>query len=360
MRNKLYIFPKYSSKGPSSRYRIYNYLDFYRKEKYDMVLNPLFGDWYLDTIWQHKTKCRVAHKILWSYLKRLKLILFLPSKSVVYIGSELFPYIPFGLERILIMKKIKYILEFDDAIFHYYDLSSSKLVLKILGHKTPKVISKAACIITGSEYLTKYASKFNKNVVEIPTSIDAEKYKKVDVKKTNEFIIGWIGSSSQSKQVLNILPALIELSLKYKYKLHLIGFDAALEIYLDKVPYKLIEWDDATEIEEMSRFSVGIMPLEDTPFNRGKCAFKLVQYMSIGIPTISTPLLSNLNINKNSKNLFCETQDEWFSAFEIIINNQNMYNIIGKKNKQIALKNYSIQSNAKKYLTIFIDLLKKS
>lgn len=357
MANKIYIFPRYSEKGASSRYRIYNYLEYYRNNGYEVIIHPLFGDWYLENMWQHKGKRKVLHKILYAYLKRLLIILFMPSKSIAYIGAELFPYIPYGFENILILKKIKYIVEFDDAIFHYYDLNSSLIIRELLGNKTKKVISKAACVITGSEYLTKYATQCGQfTVVEIPTSIDEKKYLTCTLIPNKEFIIGWIGSFSQSVQIIDILPALKLLAEKYTFKLHLIGFDKSFEHYLQGFPYEIIKWSDDTEIFEMTKFSVGIMPLDDTLFSKGKCAFKLVQYMAIGIPTISTPLLSNLNINRNSNNLFARTHNEWYSAFVEILENQEKYIKVGIVNKEIAMQNYTIQANFDKHLNVFKNL----
>lgn len=358
MANKIYFFPRYSAKGPSSRYRIYNYLEAYRNNGFEVIVYPLFGDWYLNNIWQHSGKWRIIHLILGAYITRLLKLLFLSSKSIVYIGSELFPYLPFGFEKILFLKKIKYIIEFDDAVFHYYDLNSSKFVRNFLGNKTKKVIANASFVITGSEYLTTYALKYNNSVIEIPTTIDEHKYINSQLISSDEFIIGWIGSSFQSKHIIDIVPALKRLNENYAYKLHLVGFDKIFEANLQGIPYEIIEWNDETEISEMTKFSVGIMPLDESPFSKGKCAFKLVQYMGIGLPTISTPLLSNLNIDRNSGNLFAETHDEWYSAFEGIMLNHKKYINIGLRNKAIAMQHYTIQANVNKYLEVFNFLLK--
>lgn len=353
MSNQIYIFPRYSSKGPSSRYRIYNYLEYYKEAGYSISIYPLFGDWYLDCIWQHRAKWKILHKILFAYLKRLVLILSMPSNSIAYIGAELFPYLPYGFEIIFKLKRVKYIVEFDDAIFHYYDMNSSKYIRNFLGNKTSKAIANASSVITGAEYLTNYASNFNQSVIEIPTTIDANKYFRSQVISTGEFVIGWIGSFSQSSQIINLVPVFKRLAKNYNYKLHLVGFDKHLEKYLEGVPYEIIEWTNEGEIEEMSKFSVGIMPLDDTPFSNGKCAFKLVQYMGVGIPTISTPLRSNVNINRDLDNVFASTHEEWYGAFERVILNKEHYVEVGKNNKEIAMQYYTIQVNYKKYISVF-------
>jgi glycosyltransferase involved in cell wall biosynthesis len=131
-----------------------------------------------------------------------------------------------------------------------------------------------------------------------------------------------------------------------------------LEKNLQGIPYRIITWSEQIEVLEIRNFSVGIMPLDDTPFNNGKCALKLVQYMAIGIPTISSPLLSNVNINRGSGNLFATTQDEWYSAFAQVIQNQEKYKNIGLMNREIALQHYTVQANVNKHLNIFSRLYK--
>jgi glycosyltransferase involved in cell wall biosynthesis len=357
MPNQVFIFPRYSSKGPSSRYRIFNYLEYYKEAGYSVRVYPLFGDWYLDCIWQRRAKWKILHKIIYAYFKRLLLMLSMPSNSIAYIGAELFPYLPYGFEKIFKLKKVKYLIEFDDAIFHYYDMHSSKYIRNILGNKTAKAIANASYVITGAEYLTNFASKYNPSVIEIPTTIDAEKYTNNELINTGEFVIGWIGSFSQSIHIVNLLPVFKRLSENYTYTLRLVGFDKYLEKHLESIPYEIIEWTDDSEIIEMSKFSVGIMPLDDTPFSNGKCAFKLVQYMGVGIPTISTPLVSNVNINRDSANIFALTPEEWYLAFEKVFQNKEHYIKVGRKNKEIAMEYYTIQANYTKHLSVFNLLL---
>ena len=357
MATRVYFFPKYSSKGPSSRYRIYNFIYHYDKAGYVPIVYPLFEDWYLECIWNHNPKWKIIHRIIWAYLKRLVNIIRLPVNSKLYIGSELFPYIPYGLEFILAIKRIKYIIEYDDAVFHYYDLHRLWIVRRILEKKTPTVISRARHVITGSEYLTNYAKKYNPSVTEIPTCIDEKKYENQVLANKEIFVIGWIGSPSQSKQLIKIVPAFKRLALCCDYKLNLIGYDKKLRNKLDGLPTEFIEWSDDTEVYEMAKFTVGIMPLDDSSFSKGKCAFKLVQYMALGIPTISTPLQSNININSDSSNLFANTVDEWYDAFVRVIQNPEYFEKVGLKNKSIAMENYTIQANVNKHLEL-IELLK--
>ena len=345
--NKIYFFPKYSSKAPSSRYRIYEYLPYYQQAGIKFIVSPLLGDWYLSALWGHKSKFRVLFLIIVTYLKRIASVLFIPHNSIVYIGAELLPYMPSWLESYLHFRGIKYLIEFDDAVFHNYE-NKNIIIRKLYREKFRKVISKASLVICGCRYLADYSKQWNKNVLIIPTSIDKNKYNKT-ISCTNN-IIGWIGSSTTSPNIKIVIPALKKLSEEFNFELHLIGFDKKYEYLLNGINYRLIDWTSETEVSELSQFTIGIMPLYDTPGNRGKCAFKLVQYMAVGIPTISTPLQSNIDIDKKCGNLFANTEEEWYIAFKDLLFNPDRRNQVGNNNKRVAMQHYTFQSNSQKII----------
>lgn len=348
---KVLFLPKYSQMGPSSRYRIYSYLPYYNAAGINYRISPLFGDWYLEAIWKHKSKLLVLHKLIWTYLRRIKKSLTVDSNTIVYIGAELLPFFPPVMEFFLYKRDIKYIIEFDDAVFHTYDNSKCWLIRKFLGNKFPHVIRKASVVICGCQYLADYASQWNNNVVIIPTSIDANKYI-INKEEGNIPIVGWIGSSSTSQNIRIVIDAIQHVQKKCKFELVLVGFDRRYEYLLNGCLYKILDWTSDEEVRILNSFSIGIMPLVDTPFSRGKCAFKLVQYMSLGIPTISTPLQSNLDIDKGCGNLFASTTKEWEEALLKLLKDDDLRKAIGNKNRDVAIENYTFQNNAPKYIEI--------
>lgn len=353
----IYIFPKYTSKAPSSRYRFYSYVSYYEQVGIKYEIFPLLKDWYLECIWSHRSVLSILHLIVAAYIERFCRILFLSSDCIVYTEAELFPYFPHIAEWYLRKRKIKYIAEYDDAIFHVYDQSRNALIRYLFKKKIMNVMKEASYVIVGCQYLFKYAQASGaQNVVEIPTSIDADKYFSLKKTDSNKFVIGWIGSYPSSRFIKNIIPALRKLNEEFSFELHLVGFDPTMSYLLESIDYKIIKWREETEIDSMKNFSVGIMPLDDTLFSQGKCAFKLVQYMGIGIPTISTPLLSNVNIDKGAGNLFAYTVEEWYECMLKILQNREHFNKVGMQNREIAMKNYTFQVNKDKYIKILQTL----
>ncbi len=171
------------------------------------------------------------------------------------------------------------------------------------------------------------------------------------------FRIGWIGSFTTSPYLLDILPAIRKFLVnQVNSELILIGFDKELlreEVSIPNI--KMVEWSEDKEGEILDKIDVGILPSPDTPWERGKCGFKLVQYMAAGKPYIYTPLEANCKIDRNGNNLKAKTMDDWYEAFFEVLNNRNKYYEIGLTNRKIAWENYTIEGN----FPIYLDLLQR-
>lgn len=349
---KILFLPKYNELGPSSRYRIYQYLDSYKKVGIKVAVAPLFGSHFFTN---NKTiKIGVT---LYYYFRRALKLLQVYKYDLVYIEYELFPYFPSIFEKLFKVLNVKYIVDYDDAIFHNYNNSPNFFIKLLLSNKIDTVIKNANYVVSGSPYLTNYISRLNANSVEIPTSVSKDKYFQKTKSETNAvFTIGWIGSRTTSINVLKLIPAFEALSQKMEFQLNLIGFDQNESHKMSHLNVNFINWDVETEIEEINKFDVGIMPLENTPFNQGKCGFKLVQYMGCSLPTIATPLEANVKINRNKKNLYAITNEDWVSAFEKVYNNQDYFREVGQENYVDFAKYYTVESNNETYIAVFNKL----
>lgn len=353
---KILFLPRYHTDAPSSRYRTYNYIQHFEKLGIECTVQSLMQQGYMNDL--NNNKGKNSFRLLKLYFQRFIILRSLPKFDFIYIEKELFPYLPAMFEYLLKCINVKYIVDYDDATFHDYDEHKNAFVRFFYKNKIAKVIAHSQYTITGSPYLTKYAQKFNQYVEEIPTSIDLEKYSLTETTPDSKFVIGWIGSKTTSKHVISIAEALRQFSQKHVCTVRLIGFDKALLSYFKDIPVEVVEWSEKEEVNCIKTFSVGIMPLIDAPFERGKCGFKLIQYMACGIPTISTPLETNVKINRDNINLFAADTEEWVSAFAQIYHNQEKYIEVGLKNRKIVETYYSIQANVGKYVALFNNLIK--
>ena len=349
-KKQILFLPKYSPSGASSRYRIYQFLPYFEKEGISCVVSPLFDDQYFMRFNEGK-KQNIFH-LFTCYLRRFVILFSIKKYDLVFIQYELFPYFPFSLDSWFKKSKTKYVLDFDDAIFHNYDVIKPKFISNLFKNKFKNLLINAEFVITGSPYLTEYCNTFSSKVLEIPTVLAIDKYLINDNKIEKDFVIGWIGSKSTSKYILDILPALVEFSQLNICIIHLIGFDKSIKEINELKNVKLIDWTENTEVEEINKFSVGIMPLRDTNWENGKCGFKLIQYMALGKPTIATPLKANLKIDKNNSGLYAITNEEWVLRLKEIFKEKEKYVEVGHQNRKVIELNYSINSVINQYLNI--------
>lgn len=345
---KILFLSKYDHLGASSRYRILQYIEFYKKTGIICKVLAMFPDGYIRAVERNNNLGRSFYLFV-AIVRRLFQLLCIPFYKNIYIEKELIPYFPAVFEWFMISGKKKYILDYDDAIFEFYRNK------KLLRNKIPYIVKKASAIITGSPYLTKYCLQYNMNVYEIPTSINLDKYIE-SKRKDNKFIIGWIGGKASSIHLCSIMDVLVEFANRHDdVEVHIIGFNKELvnlEIQKNK-SIKIIPWSDDTEIEEMNQMTCGIMPLINTTISKGKCGFKLIQYMACRKPTIASPFEANLKIGKANNNLFATNHEEWLYCLEEIYHNRKKFEAIGALNRKTVESYYSIQANAKKYIKIF-------
>lgn len=355
---RLYCFTKYTAAGPSSRYRTYQYLSAIGLN-FKVDVQAGFGDWYLNPSYNKLFK---IVRLLLAFAYRWYKLLTLPSNCMVWLEYELFPYMPPFGEWYLTIRKIPYCVDYDDAIFHNYDQSKYWLIKKLLLNKIPWVMSNAYKVVTGSPYLTQFASQHNDNIIEIPTSVELEQFicndETLDKTDKPTFVIGWLGSKSTSRNIAFIIDDIKTFANNTNSELWLMGFDNSLAYLLNGVPAKSFEWEAKKEIPFLNTIDVGIMPLYDNPFNHGKCGFKLIQYMAAGKPTISTPMEANLKINRDGSNLFASSGKQWVSAFTYFHGDKKNSIAAGLKNREIVNLYYSKIANEKRVIKVLLEMAK--
>jgi glycosyltransferase involved in cell wall biosynthesis len=343
---------RYGRKGASSRYRFLQYFSHFRVEGVSCTFEPLLGNEYLTEMYENGN--RNLWLILRGYFHRLWNLLGARQYDIVILEKELFPYAPALFERLLAQFEVPYIVDYDDAVFHNYDRSSNPLMRKLLGRKIDVVMREADAVVAGNEYLAARAHNTGASRVEIiPTVIDLNRYPHVPPKEENPFVIGWIGSPTTAQYVKNLAPVLKEVSERRDVRVILVGSGS---INVSGVPLEVREWSEETEIDDISSFDVGIMPLEDTPWERGKCGFKLIQYMGCGKPVIASPVGMNADIVTDQHNgLHAETDEEWIESLIQLADNRKLATEMGNLGRELVANQYSLQTRKSQW----IDLLRE-
>jgi glycosyltransferase involved in cell wall biosynthesis len=344
---KVLVLTKYDQLAASTRYRFSQFAPYLLANGVELELSPLLSDTYLEERFS-RGKASPIHSLN-AFIRRAKVVLSARKYDRVILYFEAFPYFPAFFEMILRFLKVPYIYDFDDAIFHQYDRHSNPFIRFLLRNKIRNVIRGASCVFAGNEYLAAYARQVNSNVSIFPTVVDTRRYLVVEKKSNSRsLVVGWIGSPSTAIYLKEQIPVLRDFCSKYGAKLVLIGSGP---IEMPGIPVEIKDWSEDTEIAELQQFDVGIMPLPDTDWARGKCGFKLIQYMACGVPVIASPVGVNQAIVENGVNGYlASTPAEWFSALESLQSNEELRKTMGRAGRERIEARYSLQTVAPRML----------
>ena len=341
---------RYCRAGPSSRYRFFQFLPFLEKENFQVTVSPLFNEQYIKNLFSGQRKFKPLNPAL-AYMKRTAKLLFDQNYDLVWMEKEALPWIPAFMEKMLYKKSVPFVIDYDDAIFHRHDQHPNPLVRGLLSKKIENIMACSRVVVVGNRYLAKYAQKAGAPRVEIlPTVVDLSKYKVKENFDSSCFKIGWVGSPSTSRHINIASEALKYICLKNNVEFRAMG---ALQKDIVAIPGKLIPWNAETETMELTRFDVGIMPLPDTPWEKGKCGFKLIQYMAAGLPVIASPVGMNSEIVDHGVNGFlASSTDEWIKYLEILKEDLDLRRTMGAESREKVEKIYSLKVVAPKLISI--------
>lgn len=350
----LFIVPYPTDKAPSQRFRFEQYYELLNEKGIEFDIKPFLSNEIWDILYLPGRFLKKAFGILGGLFKRFLLLFKLKQYDYIFIHREATPIGPSFFEYFAsrwLKKKIIY--DFDDAIWipNYSEANSFFSFLKGYGN-VHKICSYAYKISCGNEYLCDYAKQFNSNVVYNPTTIDTNNYhNRVKDQSGEEFVIGWTGSHSTIRYIGEIVPVIAKLEKKYKFTFRVIS-DFKPEFELESLEY--VKWKKESEINDLLGFNIGIMPLVNDKWANGKCGFKALQYMSLGIPALVSPVGVNSRIVDHGLNGFiCDTPQEWETAIETLLKNRETLGEMSKQTRKKIIDHYSVKSNSDNFIGLF-------
>lgn len=244
----------------------------------------------------------------------------------------------------------KIIYDFDDAIWLSNTSNANSIAAKLKFHSKVKHICKWAYKVScGNQYLADFSKEFNENVIVNPTTIDTD-YHTVNVGQRDVLNIGWTGTHSTLKYVFLLEDALTRLKKEFNFKFIIIA-DKDPELPFE---YEFIKWNKTTEISDLQKFDIGVMPLEDNIWEKGKCGFKALQYMAVGIPAIVSPVAVNIKIlNDEANGFFANDAKDWYEKLKELFINTPLREEKGKNAREYIEKHYSVKSNKENFINLF-------
>ena len=352
------MLSRYERLGASSRIRSYQYLPWLEAAHIEITLAPLFLDVYVEGL-QRGTKSPM--EVLRAYIGRIQSLLASRKYDLLWIEKETLPWLPAWIEKMLLPDTVPYVLDYDDAVFHYYDEHQNPIVRHLLAGKHPALMRGATLVVAGNAYLADFARCAGSKQVElIPTVIDLDCYPtpcrglvKLDVQPP---CVGWIGQRATASFLAPYKSLFVRMSAAGQARFAAIGIDAqSLGLPMDS-----IVWNEKTEVASITSFDIGIMPLVDEPFERGKCGYKLIQYMACGLPVVASPVGVNRQIVEHGVNGFlAETPDQWEQALQTLLADANLRQRMGQAGRKKVEREYCIQVTGPKMAALLQDASKR-
>lgn len=355
----LFIVPHYRNRSPGQRFRHEQYLTALEADgwtiDYQNLLTPE-TDKLLSSPGRYAAKAKL---LMDAFRKRASDLKKAEEADVVFLYREAIMVGTTFFESRMQAKSAKIIFDFDDSIW-LKDVSAANQTLGFLKRpqKTSDLIALSDLVFAGNAYLAEYAYQYNSRVEIVPTTIDTDEYQPVPLEKDpGKVCIGWSGSKTTVKHFETAVPVLERIQQQFGdgvgFKLIGDGNYTNEQLGLQGQP-----WQKATELSDLSAIDIGIMPLPDDPWSRGKCGLKGLQYMALGIPTVMSPVGVNKDIIQHGENGFlASTPEEWEDCLTQLIQSPELRQRLGEAGRQTVQQHYSVDSLRDRYVQLFNSLL---
>ena len=349
----LALMPGLYDTSPGQRYRLEQWEPLLRERGVEITYAPFEDDELHSVVYKPGQMGKKLQLVSRNLARRLSTISKARKYDLVYILREAALLGPAFFERLLYQQRVPFVFDFDDAIFvTYRSPSNGYLSYLKFASKTKTICRLASHVMVGNPYLAEYAGQVNDKVTVIPTTIDTEKYRLSEPRDSDgPLTIGWTGSYSTVQHLDTLRGALKKLAETENFRLRVIGTPA---YEIAPVNVEAMQWRAATELEDLSAIDIGVMPLPDDKWSKGKCGLKALQFMALGVPTICSPVGVNTDIIQDNENGFlAATEAEWVEKLTRLLRSAELRRRLGQAGRATVEEKYSAVTQAPRVYEIF-------
>jgi glycosyltransferase involved in cell wall biosynthesis len=315
-----------------------------------VTVAPLFKEGWFRILDLHPRPVRAAAKAMYALMRlfvRISEILKVGKYDLYCFEHQAFPYVPAFLERFAHRLNPNMLLEFDDAIYLTF----------LHKKKIPRLIRISKHVIVGNNFLNHYALQFNPHVTVIPTVIDTDRYSpKKDYRRRGKLNIGWVGLAYNLPYVKDLTEVFKKL--KHKVDSFQLTVICSKGLGIEGVEVILKQWSYDDEIMDIRSLDIGIMPLADDEWAKGKCGLKVLQYMACGVPVVASPVGVNKEIIRDGENGFlAASEHEWLEKLSLLARDEELRRTLGQKGRETVEKHYSLKLWGPKVVRLYKSLI---
>jgi glycosyltransferase involved in cell wall biosynthesis len=355
-RIRLLVLSPIPEEGAGCRFRIAQFIPYLEANGFDVTLRALFTPAFFRLVYRPGHYLRKAATFAALSLRRLDSLRDASRFDVVFIYREVFPVGPAVVERLLTSAgRPPVVFDFDDAIFLPSVSDANRLIGALkLPQKVATIIRRSRHVIAGNAFLGAYARRFNPAVTMIPTCVDTSRFVPAAAPAAHASpIVGWIGSPTTASYMRSLGPVLQRVRQRHAFTLRVSGAGEPLEI--DGVEVENAAWSLEREVELFQSCDVGVYPLADDEWSKGKCGFKAIQFMACGVPVVAAAVGVNREIIQDGVNGFlASTPDEWVDKMGRLLADPALRRRFGEAGRRTVIERYSLQTNA----PILADILR--
>lgn len=354
LKSILFITPYPKSVAPSQRFRFEQYLGLLVENDFTITEKSFWSEKGWALLYERGNLLAKIAAFMDGLFRRFTLLFSIHGFQYVFVHREALPVGPPLIEFIIakILKK-KIIYDFDDAIWLPNTSSQNSIVKGLKFHGKVKHICRWAWEVScGNGFLADFASQYNPNICIMPTTIDTLYHLPTEKGVKNPQIsIGWTGTHSTTKYLGTMVPLFQKLQEKFAINIIIISNQKP---DWDFERYEFIKWEEEKEIEQLNKIDIGIMPLEDSSWEKGKCGFKALQYMALGIPAVASNVGANKTIISHGVDGFlCNSYEDWEFYLSELISDASLRKSIGDQGRQKVIDRYSVSANTDRFLSLF-------
>lgn len=331
---KILLLPRFNDTAASSRYRLGQYVPLLKQAGHQVTVKPMLSDRYIARLYSRER--RDAWQVVQGYWRRLKDLLTGDRYDVVICEQEVFPYLPAWADQMVRRLGDRLVLDYDDAAYVKYQR------WPLLRSKIPRLLASARAVVVGNAHLEEFARRHNSNVYVVPTTVDLALYRPKKEFSKGTVRVVWIGTPITAHNLLPLLPVFGRLQ-RANHSIHFRFIGARGRLSFNGLRAEVVNWSAETETRLLEESDIGIMPLPDNEFTRGKCGLKLIQYMASGLPVVASPVGANCEIVEEGRNGFlARTDGEWFEKLGALADDVELRRRLGVAGREKVNSQYSL------------------
>jgi glycosyltransferase involved in cell wall biosynthesis len=352
----LFMLPYSLALAPGQRYRVEQWLKPIQAAGVTCDVVPLMTPQEQNLLYSQVSAVRKAGVVGASLARAIRHVPRPGQYDAIWIYRSILVAGPPVVERLLVRTGTPIIYDFDDAIWMTDTMDGNRRwgFLKCAG-KTAKLCGMAAAVVTGNDLLAEYARRYNGNVCVVPSTVDTDTYlPRRTYSDRAPVVIGWSGSPSTVQHLRTVTGALRRVVASACVELRVMGG----EFEAPGIPLSLRLWSPEREVEELQAFDIGIMPLPDDPWSRGKCGMKALLYMGVGVPVVASPVGVNTSIIQDGQNGFlADSEDEWVEKLLVLVRSVSLRRSFGTAGRATVEATYSLRTQAPRVLRVLQSVL---